>query len=228
MKEKHWNIFYYFLFIILASHTNYTASFCSSTTCIGEETPYQSSIVTVLYPFDGNTNSVSGSSTGTLFGSGIPTVTNIGYNGQSLSVTHTSFQYAVIPSLQFAQTSFTLQMIIYPISLTAPTEAGIFGQCDTSSVCFAIVMRNGRIAVSLDSANSSATWLSASRILGTSVWIHVTIVYDATISQLRIYINGVIDAVSFGIVSPYQGVTSGATTTSGRVTTSSGFSYFYG
>jgi len=50
-----------------------------------------------------------------------------------------------------------------------------------------------------------------------STWFHVTAVYDATKFQQRIYVNGRIDAVSYGIVNPYQGMSSGSTnTTIGR------------
>ncbi|CAF4546813.1 unnamed protein product [Rotaria socialis] len=62
--------------ISVSSFTNMTASVCSTTTCIGKETPYHSSMVTALYTFDGNPIDWTGSGTGILFGSVLPGYTN--------------------------------------------------------------------------------------------------------------------------------------------------------
>ena len=69
------------LIFTLASSANITVSACSSTTCIGSETPYHSSMVTILYPFDGSVTDMTGSSSGSLFGAPIPGFTSSAYVG---------------------------------------------------------------------------------------------------------------------------------------------------
>ncbi|CAF3373930.1 unnamed protein product [Rotaria socialis] len=59
-------------FISQSSFTNMTASICSTTTCIGKETPYHSSIVTSVYLFDGSVNDLTGYGTATLLGLSAP------------------------------------------------------------------------------------------------------------------------------------------------------------
>ena len=50
-------------------------------------------MVTVVYPFDGNTNDLSGYATGTAFGTPVPSVTNQGYSDQALIVSVYNQQY---------------------------------------------------------------------------------------------------------------------------------------
>jgi hypothetical protein len=194
-----------------------TVSACSVSTCIGKETPYRSSIVTALYPFDGNTNDLGGYATGTAFG-GI-TYTPQGYVSQSTStLIPASMQYIQIPNINFAQQSFTIQTWLFtPAAITAPSDYAIFGQCDGNSMCLSLSLRNGRITFSFDSMNSASTPLTGeSLITSTLSWVHVTAAYDATLFQQQIYVNGEIDAVSHGIVSSYQGISSSSITTIGR------------
>ncbi len=206
----------FFLNFLSASFTNITVSACSASTCIGKETPYRSSIVTALYPFDGNVNDQSGYATGTAFGGFA--YTPQGYVSQACVLTAASSQYILIPNVNLAKQSFTLQTWLFtPPAITNPSDFGIFGQCDTNSICLSLSLRNGRITLSFDAMNSANTALvGASVISTTNSWVHVTVVYDATISQQQIYVNGKIDAVSHGIISSYQGVSSGAVTTIGR------------
>jgi hypothetical protein len=62
-----------------------------------------------------------------------------------------------------------------------------------------------------------------------AIWAHVAVVYNAELYQQQIYVNGIIDAVSNGIVLPFAGTSSGSITTVGRCLSSAyGASYFNG
>ncbi|CAM2701269.1 unnamed protein product [Rotaria socialis] len=212
-----------------SSFTNMTASVCSTTTCIGKETPYHSSMVTALYTFDGNPNDWTGSGIGILFGSVLPGYTNQPYVGlEAISLSSASSQYVQISNVNLAQKSFTIEVWLYITTGSLTSDYGIFGQCDSNNKCICISLRNGRFIVSFDSMNTNTT-LTGSSIMLVNTWIHLAVVYDATLYQQRIYVNGIIDIVSNGIVAPYQGSTTGVVTTIGRTISSAyGTTYFNG
>jgi hypothetical protein len=204
---------------------------CSTTTCIGQETPYHSSTVSALYTFDGNVNDMTGYNSGTVFGTPVPGyVTNAYVGSQAISLNAAFYQYVQIPYIALGQQSFTLQIWVYvngPVIF--PNDYGIFGQCDTNLLCFLLTVRDCRITLSFDSMNANNNTLVGSTVLNAYNWYHVTIVYDATLSQQQIYVNGRIDAVSPGMVASYQGTSSGTVTTIGRsLSLASGYTYFNG
>ena len=215
------------MFLILASNANATTS-PSSTTCIGKETPYHTSIITALYPFDGNATDLSGSAPGTTFGN--PTYSIYSYVGSmALMVVASSQQYVQIPYVNLAQRSFTLETWLYTSTITIPSDFGIFGQCDSNLICISLSLRNGRFALSFDAMNTNNYTLIGSTIVSSPTWVHVTVVYDSGSSQQKIYVNGRIDAESITAVSSYQGTSSNSTTTIGRsISSVSGISYFTG
>jgi hypothetical protein len=215
-------------YFTLASSSNNSVSGCSTTTCIGHETPYHTSMVTVLYRFDGSANDLTGYYSGTLFGATY--ISNAYVGTETLSLTSVSSQYVQIPYLALGQQSFTLQIWVMLINaIPFPSDYGIFGQCDSNSVCLLVTLRNARITLSFDSMNINNNTLVSSTVFSNNRWYHVTIVYDATLSQQQIYIDGRIDAVSRGMVSSYQGTSSGAVTTIGRsLSLASGYTYFNG
>jgi hypothetical protein len=168
---------------------------------------------------------------GTVFGTPVLGYTNNAYVGtQALNVNSASNQYVQIPYIALGQQSFTLQIWAYvQTPIIFPSDYGIFGQCDSNLVCFLLTVRNGRITLSFDSMNTNNNTLVGSTMFGGDNWYHVTIVYDATLSQQQIYINGRIDAVSRGLVSSYQGTSSGTVTTIGRsLSLASGYTYYNG
>lgn len=167
----------------------------------------------VLYPFDGNYNDVTGYATGTPTGS--MSFGNPGYVSQAVTFPSPTYQYIQIPEVNLSKRSFTLQAWLYPTTLTVGGEFGVFGQCDTSSVCLLLSLRSARVTFSLDSMNATGTTLIGTSVISSN-WVHVTAVYDIARLQLRIYVNGRIDAVSSGIVSSFRGNTSSSTTTIGR------------
>ena len=209
--------------VCLGSFTNLSVSACAST-CIGKETPYHTSTVTVLYPFDGNSNDLSGYATGTLFGTSIPGYNTACYVGsQSLALNSApAQQYVQISSVALAQTSFTIETWLFLWNPPPMSDLGIFGQCDVSNICLAFSLRNGRLVLSFDSMNTDNNSLVGTSIFPSQTWTHVTVVYDTVLLQQQIYVNGVIDAVSRGLVAAYRGTTTGSTATIGRT---SSFAY---
>jgi hypothetical protein len=219
------------LIFTLASSANITVSACSSTTCIGNETAYHSSIVTVLYTFDGSATDMTGSVSGSLFGAPIPGFTNNAYVGAyALNLNANTNQYVQIPYINLGQQSFTLQMWVYVYgTIVVPSDYGLFGQCDSNSICFLLTLRNARITLSFDSMNTNNNTLTSSTVFNGGNWYHVTVVYDAVLYQQSIYINGRIDAVARGMVASYQGTSSGSVTTVGRsLSLASGYTYLFG
>jgi hypothetical protein len=158
-------------------------------------------------------NDLSGYNTGTSFNS--LGFLSQAYSGQALYFTSSS-QYVQIPNVNLAQQSFTLQAWLFPINLSSPGDFGIFGQCDLNSICLSLSLRNSRFTLSFDSMNTNNNTLMGTDLINTNGWVHVTVVYDAVLFQQQIYVNGVIDAMSRSIVTPYRGNSFGATTTIGR------------
>ncbi|CAF1020142.1 unnamed protein product [Rotaria sp. Silwood1] len=192
--------------------TNLFVSACLSETCIGKETQYRTSIITALYPFDGNTNDLSGHFLGVAYGLPIPgyaTATN--YIRQSIDLDPTNQQYIRISHINLNQQSFTIQLWFLIRSSASLVDFGIFSQCDSDLICLSISIRNFRVTLSFDSMRSNVSTLFGGSILLRSYWYHITVVYDAVLCQQLIYINGKIDAIANG-VTPYQGTSLGATT----------------
>jgi len=226
--KKIYKFFNVYFDYVVASFTNITVSACSETTCIGQETPYRSSIVTTFFPFDGNTNDQTGYVTGTLFGATSPSYT-VGYLTQAINFNLNPPQYIQILNLNLAQQSFTVQAWVYIPAFTISNDFGLFGQCDAYNVCISLSVRFARFTFSLNSMNINNYTLTGSTVLNAGDFYHVTIVYDSTKFQQLIYVNGQIDAVSNGIVYPYQGNSASLITTVGK-STSFAYpnSYFYG
>jgi hypothetical protein len=188
-------------------------------------------MVTVLYTFDGNANDLNGDATGVLFGSTLPTFAGGNYVGTgAVSLAGASSQYVQIPYVNLSQ-SFTIEVWISP---TTPmlTEYGIFNLIGSNNKSLLISLRNGRFTLSFDSMNANNVALTGATVVtpsGNPVWIHVAVVYNAALYQQQIYVNGIIDAVSNGMVAPFAGTSSGSITTVGRCLSSAyGTSYFTG
>lgn len=119
-------------------------------------------------------------------------------------------------------------MWLYPTTSPILGDYGIFAQCDLSSKCLSISLRNARFAVSFDSMSSNTTLIS-STLTSTQDWVHLAVVYDATLYQQQIYVNGRIDSISVGMIAPYQGTSPGLITTIGRSSSLAyGTTYFQG
>lgn len=178
-------------------------------------------MITALYPLDGNANDISGYATGTLFGSTAPGFTSNSMIGSRAIVMNTptfQTQYIQIPYINLAQRSFTIEAWIYPVNLSSVVDHGIFSQCDSNSNCISVGLRNARLLLSLDSMNGNNVTLIGTIFINTlnPAWVHIAAVYDATLFQQRLYVNGRADAISRSLVAPYHGTVSGTVTTIGR------------
>jgi hypothetical protein len=170
-------------------------------------------MITVSYPFDGNTVDQSGSLSGTALGLTSPSYSLSWTATNSLAFTSSNQQYVSIPYVNLAKQSFTLEMWLNPSSVVGQVDYGVFDQCGSDLICLSLSIRNARVTLSFDSLNNSSRKLYGSSVLNNNNWVHVAVVYDAIKFQQMIYVNGLIDALSTGIVSPYQGTSLGATTT---------------
>ena len=210
--------------ISLVSKTNLSTSVCSTSTCIGSESPYRWSITTILFPFDGNYNDQSGFYSGYAYGTSAPSYSSgTSYVRQAIELYVPSNQYIAIPDVSLRQQSFTIEFWFLISNSGTSVDYGLFSQCGTDSICLGISIRSGRIVVSFDSMNNSTMQLLVgSTVTSVSYWYHVAVVYDATLRQQLIYLNGKIDAITSGTIEAYQGTSVGSVTLIGR---SSSFNY---
>ena len=180
-------------------------------------------MTTLLYEFDGNLHDSTGYASG--IAQGVPpsaTFTGQSIIGQGYYFTSFYFQYMSIPYVNLSRQSFTFQTWIIPYNDNG-TELGIFSQCGSvDNICFGLSIRSQHVVWSLDADNPNDVPLISSTILPYNIWSHITIVYDAIALQQLMYTNGRVDAVSIGMVMPYQG------TPAGQTTTAIGLSLFYG
>jgi hypothetical protein len=185
-------------------------------------------MVTALYPFDGNSEDLTGYAPGIPFGSTYPVYSTTNYVGSySLVLTPTSFQYIQIPYVNLTK-SFTIEAWVYPTS-AAVADYGIFGQCDSNFKCLSISLRNSRFTLAFDSMNINNYTLVGASVITLNIWTHLAIVYDAVLYQQQIYVNGHIDAITNGITASFAGTSSGSITTIGRsLSLAYGTSYFQG
>lgn len=231
LKSNFIGFFLEYLFLA-SSFTNITVSMCSRSTCIGQETPFRTSMTTLFYAFDGNLYDSTGLANGIPFG--VPASVSFvaqAMSGQAYYLSSFYFQYISIPYVNLFQQSFTFQVWILMYNDNSTTDVGIFYQCGSvDNICLSLTIRNNHVILSFDSMNSTNQPLIGSTVVPLSVWNHITIVYDAIALQQLIYVNGRIDAVSEGMVSPYQGTPAGtSTTTIGHSSLfTSPSSYWYG
>ncbi|UJR27612.1 hypothetical protein I4U23_008893 [Adineta vaga] len=172
------------------SFTNITISSCYATTCLGQETPYRTRMITVLYPIDGNANDISGYASGIALGSNSPSYTGYSYFGYQ-AITLFSFlqQYVMIPSVNLSEKSFTIETWIMSTSAAVTGDYGIFGQCDLSLNCLLISVRDSRFVVSFNSTKTNSNTLTGTTFITPNIWFHLTIAYDALLYQQQTYVN---------------------------------------
>ncbi|CAF4320572.1 unnamed protein product, partial [Adineta steineri] len=106
-----------------------------------------------------------------------PTYTSGGVNGgYTLKLVHSSNQYITIPTYQsFVSTSFTLEMWIYPTTLTSGTSYGLFSQYQalTQDHNLYLIFSGGNLKMGFWNDDvTSGTTLSA------NAWYHIAFVYD--------------------------------------------------
>ncbi|CAF0730480.1 unnamed protein product [Adineta steineri] len=132
-----------------------------------------------------------------------PGVTGSGY---ALKLIRNSYQYINIPTFKsFVNTSFTVEMWIYPTSLSNGNYYGLFTQYDTSSTDHSLHMMIRGVQLTLDFYGDGVTGVTS---LATYTWYHAAFVYDYPSKTQTIYLNGHQDASGISN-QPYLG-TSGS------------------
>ncbi|CAF4203032.1 unnamed protein product [Adineta steineri] len=132
-----------------------------------------------------------------------PGITGSGY---ALKLIRNSHQYITISTFKsFASTSFTVEMWIYPTTLSNGNYYGLFTQYYTSSTDHSLIMLIRGVQLSIDFYNDGVTGTTS---LTTYTWYHAAFVYDYPSKTQTVYLNGYQDA-SYVSNQPYLG-TSGS------------------
>ncbi|CAF4305790.1 unnamed protein product, partial [Adineta steineri] len=127
-------------------------------------------------------------------------------NGYALKLMRNSNQYIYIPTFKsFAYTSFTVEMWIYPTTLSSNTYYGLFNQYQSLTIDYNlyVFLYNGNLTLGF-----YADDVLSVTALSTNTWYHIALVYDYPSRIQIIYINGVQD-ISRSLAGPYLG-TSGS------------------
>ncbi|CAF1153593.1 unnamed protein product [Adineta steineri] len=133
-----------------------------------------------------------------------PGITGSGY---ALKLIRSSHQYITIPIYKsFVNTSFTVEMWIYPTSLDVNYHA-LFTQRDTESHdhYLHLVIENFQLNMEFYSNGVKGT-----TSLTANAWYHIAFVYDYSSKTQTIYLNGNQDA-SRSSAGPYLGMTGSIT-----------------
>ncbi|CAF3920161.1 unnamed protein product, partial [Adineta steineri] len=132
-----------------------------------------------------------------------PDITGSGY---ALKLIRNSNQYITIPTYKnFVNTSFTVEMWIYPTTLASSDYVGLFTQRDTESAGHSLHMMIRGLRLTLDFYADGVTGTTS---LTTNTWYHTAFVYDYPSKTQIIYLNGYQDG-SHSSAGPYLG-TSGS------------------
>ncbi|CAF1516772.1 unnamed protein product, partial [Adineta steineri] len=112
--------------------------------------------------------------------------------GYALKLIRDSHRYITIPTFKsFVNTSFTVEMWIYPTTLNDGNYYGLFTQYDTESPGRSLQMMIRGLQLTLDFYADGVTGTTS---LTTYTWYHVAFVYDYPSKTQTIYLNGYEDA----------------------------------
>ncbi|CAF4131580.1 unnamed protein product [Adineta steineri] len=118
-----------------------------------------------------------------------PGITGSGY---ALKLIRDSHQYITIPTFKsFVNTSFTVEMWIYPTTLIDGNYYGLFTQYDAESPGRSLQMMIRGLQLTLDFFADGVTGTTS---LTTYTWYHVAFVYDYPSKTQTVYLNGYQDA----------------------------------
>jgi hypothetical protein len=193
------------------------------------ETPYHTSMATVIYQFNGNANDSTGHFAGTP--NAAPSYVPQSYTGSAALLLNGpgSYQCIGIPYVDLSRKSFTIETWLYVTAASLLTDYGIFSLCDFNSTCLTISLRNGRFTLSFDSMNTTNNTLIGATFVTIRQWTHLAVVYDSVLYQQQIYVNGRIDSVSVGMIAPYHRNSSNSTAIIGASQSSAyGWTFFQG
>ena len=161
-----------------------------------------------FYSFDGNSNDATGVySAG---GIGSPTYTT-GYVGSAIYFNATLAQRLSAPAMRLDSRSFTIEFWFYLVN-AASNNYAFFGQLSVYSALqqtLFVAVAGGRLWLGFfgDDVHSS-------RVLSDYTWYHGAFIYDISVQQQLIYIDGLLSNASALGVGAYLG-TSGPVTIGG-------------
>ncbi|CAF4181402.1 unnamed protein product, partial [Adineta steineri] len=113
-------------------------------------------------------------------------------NGYALKLIRNRNQYITIPTFKsFVNTSFTVEMWIYPTTLSNGNYYGLFTQYDTSAGDHSLQMMIRGLQLTLDFYADGVTGRTS---LATNTWYHAAFVYDYPSKTQTVYLNGYQDA----------------------------------
>ncbi|CAF0891077.1 unnamed protein product [Adineta steineri] len=118
-----------------------------------------------------------------------PGITGSGY---ALKLIRNNNQFITIPTYKsFVNTSFTMEMWIYPTSLSNGNYYGLFTQYDTSLTDHSLQMMIRGLQLTLDFYGDGVTGATS---LTTNTWYHAAFIYDYPSKTQTVYLNGYQDA----------------------------------
>ncbi|CAF1600935.1 unnamed protein product [Rotaria magnacalcarata] len=156
--------------------------------------------LSAFWSFDSNTHDSFNNFNGVPVGRPMYAQSVLG-KGASISFTQSSPQYVAILSdqLPLQRSSFTIEMWIYPTSLTNG-DSGLFGHCSENSpnMCLHFVIRGLRLHCGF-----YANDVVGKTVLQVNTWSHVACVYNLITLTQQVWLNGVLDGSKYP-AAPFQ------------------------
>ncbi|CAF1199445.1 unnamed protein product [Adineta ricciae] len=169
-----------------STYTTTTNAYCGST-CLNTTVSRLSSVA--FYTFDNSTLDSVGnySMKGNFTPSYVP-----GWIGSAINFTHSS-QYLSTTHIPLDSRSFTIDLWFYATNLTSFRDFGFAGECDSSSTdqCLLLNIRDMKLRLVFFSDDTAGT-----TNLTENKWYHATFVYDSTVKQQLIYLDGVLNNIN--------------------------------
>ncbi|CAF1533832.1 unnamed protein product [Adineta ricciae] len=177
-----------------------------------------------LWKFDNNTFDSLSNLNGTAINSPSYIASGITGNGYALKLIRNNNQYVTISTYKnFANVSFTVEMWIYPTSLSNNIDYGLFSQYGSSTTdnSLHLIIRNNILLMGF-----YADDLPCTTTLSINTWYHVAFVYDYRSRSQLVYLNGNQDCLRTS-AGPFLG-TSGSIYIGTFMLVQGNFQYFDG
>ncbi|CAF3956985.1 unnamed protein product [Adineta steineri] len=178
---------------------NSTASWNNASCVIGQTVCPSSKppdpCVAAYWPLDGNANDLANTHDGILVGN-LSFV--VGYIDRAIQCSGTA--YINVSYIDFYRRSFTVEFWFY-INNHMSGHIGLIGECMNSTIheCLHLGLQNGSKPYMGFFSDDSA----GSTIIANYQWYHVAFVYNNTIRQRQIYVNGLLENITLsGSLSP--------------------------
>ena len=184
-----------------------TANPCSSS-CL-YQTWISSSGLLAKWTFDGSFLDETNTYNATPVNS--PSFFTNGYVNPALRLTTASSQYLYTSYIPLVNTSFTIEVWLYPTQFANPTDHSILGLCTTPSgnQCLHLTIRNATGAYHLYMSFFGDSCVS-NQSVAINQWVHAGFVFDSTTYSMLIYQDGFLVG-SCTAALPFQGASNNVT-----------------